>query len=159
VRTLVDKAFMPARINALQPAVHAEVTRLIDAVIDEGQMEFMSEFAISLPLNIVADQLGVSRADRPIIKAGSDALVGVADPLTPDDTMLELVQRVIDMQKLLADRIDHVRRHPDDTILSVVANAEVAEDRYEIPMLVHLFQSILVAGNETTTNALGNTLL
>ncbi|MET0568597.1 MAG: cytochrome P450 [Hyphomicrobiaceae bacterium] len=159
VRSLVDKAFMPARMNALQPAILVEVTRLIDAVIDRGEMEFMGEFAISLPLNIVADQLGIPRADRPIIKAGSDALVYVADPNTPDDMMLELVRRIVDMQKLLADRIDNVRRHPDDTILSVVANADGAEERYEIPMLVHLFQSILVAGNETTTNALGNTLL
>jgi len=159
VRGLVDKAFMPARINALQPAIMEEVTRLIDAVIDRGEMEFVSEFAISLPLNIIADQLGVSRADRPIIKAGSDALVGVADPLTPDDMMLELVRRIIEMQKLLADRIEHVRRQPDDTILSVVANAEVGGEGYELPMLVHLFQNILVAGNETTTNALSNTLL
>ncbi len=159
VRSLVDKAFMPARIGLLQPAITAEVTGLIDRVIDRGHMEFMSEYAVSLPLNIIADQLGVAREQRRVIKSGSDALVAVADPMTPDEVMLELTRRIIAMQTLLADRIRHVRMHPDDTILSVVANSEGPEAPHEMPMMVHLFQSILVAGNETTSNALGNGLL
>ncbi|SCW75715.1 Cytochrome P450 [Sphingobium faniae] len=157
IRSLVDKAFLPARIGALQPAVAAEAARLVDAFIDRRQCEFMAEFAISLPVNIIADQLGVARDQRPVVRDGSDSLLAVADPMTPDDMMLHHTRRIIGMQTLIAERIDHARRKPDDTILSAVAND--TEQRFDIPLLVHLFQSILVAGNETTTNALGNSML
>ncbi|MCK9543260.1 MAG: cytochrome P450 [Novosphingobium sp.] len=159
VRSLVDKAFMPARINALKPAILAEVTELIDAANRKGEIEFVSEFAISLPLNIIADQLGVPRDERETIKRGSDALIAVADPLTPDDMMLEMTRRVVTMQQLLARRVAYARSHPDDTILSIVANGELNGEPVPMPLLIHLFQSILVAGNETTTNALGNGLV
>lgn len=159
IRSLVDKAFMPARVNALKPAILAEVTELIDAANAKGEIEFVSEFAISLPLGIIADQLGVPRNERETIKLGSDALIAVADPLTPDDQMLEMTRRVIAMQHLLKQRIEHAQAHPDETILSVVSNGDLGGEPIPLRLLVHLFQSILVAGNETTTNALGNGLM
>ncbi|MET0179071.1 MAG: cytochrome P450 [Novosphingobium sp.] len=159
VRSLVDKAFMPGRMGALRPAVHGEVTALIDAANAKGEIEFVSEFAIPLPLNIIADQLGVARTERDTIKQGSDAMIALSDPTTPDDRMLEMTRRVIRMQHLLAQRIEHARIHPDETILSVVANGELNGAPVPMDLLIHLFQSILVAGNETTTNALGNSML
>ena len=159
MRALVDKAFLPGRIAALQSGITGEVTRLLDAVIADGQMEFMSQFAIPLPLHMICDQLGVARVERPIVKAGSDALIAVADPTTPDEMMLEMTRRIIKMQTLIAERLHRVREAPDETILSVVANSQVTGEPYPIHVLVHLFQSILVAGNETTANALGNALL
>jgi len=159
VRSLVDKAFMPARMGALQPTIMGEVARLIDAANAKGTIEFVSEFAIPLPLNIIADQLGVPRSERERIKQGSDALIAVADPMSPDDRMLEMTRRVVEMQKLLARRIEYAREHPDETILSVVTNGQLNGAPVPMPLLIHLFQSILVAGNETTTNALGNAML
>jgi len=158
VRSLVDKAFMPARINALKPDILAEVTALIDAADRTGRIEFVADFAIPLPLNIIADQLGVARSERDVIKLGSDALVAVADPVTPDDRILEMTGRIIAMQQLLAKRIERARRYPDETILSVVTNGTLNGEPVQMKLLIHLFQSILVAGNETTTNALGNGL-
>jgi cytochrome P450 len=158
VRSMVDKAFMPARISALRPAIQAEVDQLLSAAKAHPIFEFVADFAIPLPLHIIADQLGVPREDRKTIKAGSDALVAVADPLTPDDMILEMTRRVIAMQQLLKRRIDHARSHPDETILSVVANSDVDGVAVPMELLIHLFLSILVAGNETTTNALGNGL-
>ena len=159
VRSLVDKAFMPARMAKIRPSIDAEVDRLIDAANSKGEIEFVSEFAIPLPLNIIADQLGVPRTEREKIKQGSDAMIAVADPMTPDDQMLEMTRRIIAMQHLLKERIDYARAHPDETILSVVANGEMNGEEVPIRLLIHLFQSVLVAGNETTTNALGNAML
>jgi cytochrome P450 len=162
VRSMVDKAFMPARMAALKPGIEAEVSLLLADLEREvaacGETEFISKFAVSLPLNIIADQLGVARCERETIKRGSDALIAVADPMTPDDHMLEMTARVIAMQCLLRDRIEVARLKPDETILSAVSNSEVDGQPVAIELLIHLFQSILVAGNETTTNALGNGL-
>ncbi len=159
IRSLVDKAFMPARMAALRPKIVDEVDQLIAAANAKGEIEFVSEFAIPLPLGIIADQLGVPRAERETIKLGSDAMIAVADPMTADDQMLVMTRRIIAMQHLLKDKIDHSREHPDETIISVVSNGELNGGPVPLHTLIHLFQSILVAGNETTTNALGNMLM
>ena len=158
LRGLVDRAFTVPRINALMPAIRAEVDQLMSACERQVEIEFMESFAIPLPLNIIADQLGVSRDDHEAFKAGSDAMIAVSDPLTPRDLVLGHVRAVIRMQHILAERIAQVRAEPDDTMLGVVAALEVDGAPLSIGLLVNLFQNILVAGNETTTSALGNAL-
>jgi cytochrome P450 len=157
-RSLVDRAFTVARINALMPAIRAEVDALMTACETSAEVEFVQQFAIPLPLNIICDQLGVAREDHRVFKAGSDAMLAVADPLTPAARMLDYVRDIIRMQHILARRVELVRRKPDDTIFSVVANNAVDGELLTVGMMVNLFQNILVAGNETTTNALGNAL-
>lgn len=140
------------------PAIRAEVDRLMSDCEQYEEIEFVEQFAIPLPLNIIADQLGVSREDHEAFKAGSDAMLAVSDPLTPRETVLPHVKAIIRMQHILADRIRDVREHPDDTILGVVSTLEADGELLPVRLLVHLFQNILVAGNETTTNAFGNAL-
>lgn len=155
VRTMVDKAFMPARIAVLQPAILAEVTRLLDQFINRGQIEFVEEFAVPLPVNLIADQIGVPRAERKIIKEGSDALLATANPLSPDDELLEKTRLVIRMQRLIAECIHKVRAEPNETLLSVVVNSSPGRAA-DMPLLISIFSSLLVAGNETTAHALSN---
>jgi cytochrome P450 len=157
-RSLVDRAFTVARINALLPAIRAEVDTLMTACGASPEFDFIQKFAIPLPLNIICDQLIAAREDHPVFKAGSDAMLVVADPLTPADKMLDYVRDIIAMQHILAHRVERVRQKPDDTIFSIVANSEVDGELLTTSMMVNLFQNILVAGNETTTNALGNAL-
>lgn len=158
LRSLVDRAFTAARINALMPAIRGEVDSLMDACEGDAEFEFVERFAIPLPLNIIADQLGVRREDHVAFKAGSDAMLAVPDPLTPPDRIIGYIRDIIRMQHLLAERVEQVRRQPDETILSVVATNEVDGAPLSVGMMVNLFQNILVAGNETTTNALGNAM-
>ncbi len=140
------------------PAIRAEVAALMTACETSAEVEFVKQFAIPLPLNIICDQLGVARDDHLAFKAGSDAMLAVADPLTPAAKMLDYVRDIIRMQHILARRVELVRQKPDDTIFSIVANNEVDGELLTVGMMVNLFQNILVAGNETTTNALGNAL-
>ena len=155
VRSMVDKAFMPVRIKALQPAILAEVTRLLNQFMDRGEVEFVEDFAVPLPLNLIADQIGVPRAERKIIKEGSDAMMATANPLSPDEELIGMTRLVIRMQRLIAECIDKVRAEPNETLLSVVVNSPEGRDA-EMPLLISIFASLLVAGNETTAHALSN---
>jgi len=158
LRSLVDRAFTPVRVSAIMPAICAEVNQLLGACAGRDEIEFIREFAIPLPLNIIADQLGVSRDDHLAFKAGSDSMLAVSDPLTPPGQMLDYTRAIIRMQHIIARRVEQVRREPDDTILGVVATSDGEDGPLSVGLLVNLFQNILVAGNETTTNALGNGL-
>jgi cytochrome P450 len=124
LRSLVDRAFTAPRINALMPAIRGEVDRLLEALTGREEIEFISEFAIPLPLNIIADQLGVSRNDHHAFKAGSDAMLAVVDPLTPRDEVLDHVRAIVRMQQLIAECVESVREDPDETMLGVVATSE-----------------------------------
>lgn len=157
IRNLVDRAFTADRIRARQPAILAEVTRLLGPALARGHIEFIEEFALPLTLTVICDMVGVPPDDRPIIKLGSDAIIGATDPLTPDGEVLEMTRRVIQMQKVLADRIRWLRHRPDDSLLSVIASLENPR-REDLSLLVHLALSVVVAGNETTMHALGNTM-
>jgi cytochrome P450 len=159
-RALVNKAFSPTGIRELMPSIRAEVDRLLDECAHLDEFDFVQRFAIPLPLNIIADQFGVPRSEHTVVKTGSDAMMAVADPTASSEQMIAAVRSIIRMQKMLVDRIEHVRQHPDNTILGLVANTATGDGApMTTAMLVNLFQNILVAGNETTTNALGNALM
>ncbi|MET0986965.1 MAG: cytochrome P450 [Steroidobacteraceae bacterium] len=158
IRSLVDKAFTAIRIRKLEPNIEALANDLIDGFASRGSAEFVNEFAIPLPMVIIAEQLGVPRSRQDEFKSWSDALLGVNDPLTPQDQLIPLTRKIIDMQQFLATQVERMWREPDDTIIGTVSQATVDGRRLELGELVNIFQNVLVAGNETTTQAFGNSM-
>ena len=83
-RSLVDKAFRLKRVRSLEPRMRALCDELIDAFIDRGRVEIRSEFAVPVPLTIIAEQLGVPGSERDTFKKWSDGFVaqlgGMASP-------------------------------------------------------------------------------
>jgi cytochrome P450 len=77
-RKLVNLAFSPLRVNKIESHIERIVDELIDRFIDKGRCEFVSEFGVPLPVTVIADQIGVPRADVAQLKEWSDA---VADRL------------------------------------------------------------------------------
>jgi cytochrome P450 len=74
-RALVNKAFSARRVAALEPKVRQIANELIDCFIGDGQVELVSQFAIGLPLTVIADALGVAHSDMDDFKRWSDDAV------------------------------------------------------------------------------------
>lgn len=157
-RALVDKIFTPSYVRKLEPYIQDLTDQLIDAFIESGKADLNTELAVPLPMYIIADQLGVDRKDFPSFKIWSSAWVERNDPLCAPERELELTDHMIDMQVYLAERVERYRKEPADNLLSMLVHVESDGKRLQMGELLMIVQLFLVAGNETTTTGIINTL-
>jgi cytochrome P450 len=166
IRALMDKAFTPQRVATMEGYVHGVVSDLIDAFIEKGEAELINEFAIPIPMYVIADQLGFSRADRDIFKRWSDSSVEPLSGVITKERAFECARDMIDLQKYLKQRIDERRAEPKDDMITDLVHARLTDEETGDDMptlseteLYSVVRGLLVAGNETTTNAIANAVL
>jgi cytochrome P450 len=154
-RGLVNKAFTPRRVEKLRDAMRGLCHELIDAFVDAGRCEVLADYAVPLPLTIIADQLGVSRADLPHFKRWTDGFTARLSGVAQGEETLEAMQRILEFQHYFAVRIDEAGSSPRDDILSDLVRARVDGERpLDVGEQLSILQQLLVAGNETTANAI-----
>lgn len=153
-RQLVDKAFAPKRIDELEPRINEIVHGLIDSIIDKPEVEFLTEFAIKLPMTVIAEQLGVDAADMDKFKIWSDAVTQSLDPTLGYNDQIQVANRTVEMQQYLAAAIERIRKTPNDKLLSRLVHAEVEGRSLNMSELQNISRQLIVAGNETTTASL-----
>ncbi len=161
-RRLVSKAFTPRAIADLEPVIRRITTRLIDGWIDAGRIEFVREFAVPLPVEVIATALNVPDDRLDDFKRWSDdSIAGIGTSITIEQRMAA-ERGVNEFQRYFADALDRRRTHPQDDLLTNLLNAridhddpDVADQRaLDLPEMLSIIQQLLVAGNETTTKML-----
>lgn len=153
-RSLVNRAFTASRVRKMETYIQSIVDELIDAFIDRGAVEFVDEFAVRLPLFVIADQLGVPRSDMDKFKLWSEAAVPPGYDVGLE-AELARGKLIVELQHYFADRIEERRAERRDDILSDMLYAQF-EDGSSLDMneLISILEQLLVAGNETTMNAI-----
>ncbi|MDS0137361.1 MULTISPECIES: cytochrome P450 [unclassified Amycolatopsis] len=159
LRRLVAKAFTPRMVEQLAPRIE----ELAAALIDRAPAEFdvMTAFAKPLPVEVIAELLGVPLDDRDRFAEWSHAMARALDPpfLQPPDTLEPAVRArqsfVAYFRELAADR----RREPGDDLLSALVAVSDAGDVLTEGELLVTLTLLLIAGHETTTNLIGNGVL
>jgi hypothetical protein len=152
MRKLANKAFTASRVAALAPWITELAGALLDAA-GQGEIDFMDRFAVPLPVRVIGSMLGVPQEDHAALKDWSDALVSYNG--------MPAAERGPKLMALMAyvDRMVAARRGArTDDMISAFLDAEVDGallDDLEVRRLVVV---LLVAGNETTTNLIGNML-
>ncbi len=157
MRDLVNRGFTPRQIKRLEPRIRALVAGCIAELRAKPEFDLVSELNIPLPVTVIAEMLGVEPEKRHVFKHWSDVIIsgatgsGVGNPLASGvmDAMAEL-------RAYLRPIAKERRRRPADDLISILVEAELDGEGlsdYEIFLFVLL---LLVAGNETTTNLLGN---
>ena len=162
-RRLVNPAFRPDRIRGMEPAIRATTERLLDDVCrdlrETGTVEIVSRFAVGLPMTIIALALGVPDDDLATFKRWSDDLVmpvGNHNPSTEQVRGFVLSTKAFN-EYFLA-RVAERRVTPTDDILSDIANAEIDGEELSDDEQLGMLTQFLVAGNETTTKLITNTI-
>lgn len=155
-RNLVDKVFTPARVLGLEPRIEDIINELIDAFIDEKEVDFLEVFAVRLPMYVIAEQLGVPRSDMARFKLWSDVSVESVSSVLPSEREVEIAEILTGMQQYMAGKIEKVRARPEDTLISHLANTEAQGRFLDMRELLSVIHQLLVAGNETTTTALAS---
>ena len=162
LRGLVNKAFTPRVVEAMEPRIQSLVEELLDTVQGRGRMDVIGDLAYPLPVMVIADMLGVPAADHGRFKRWSDemSIIVSGDLAALSEPVL---RRVMAARGELAEYFRSVaarRRHePADDLLSALVRAEEEGGRLTEDELYSTVVLLLVAGNETTTNLIGNGLL
>ena len=150
-RRLVQPAFSPGRIRALEEPIGRMVGQLLDALEANRAIDFVEAFAAPLPLLVIADMLGVPGADRARFKRWSDAIIE-AGTQPNEENMAQSAELLGYFASVLAER----RERPGDDLLSVLVHSEIDGERLEEFDLLMFCMTLLVAGNETTRNLLSH---
>jgi cytochrome P450 len=162
LRGLVNKAFTPNVVAAMEKHIQNIVDDLLDAIPQGSRLELIEHLAYPLPITVIAEMLGVPTKDREQLKRWSDEvalfLAGDVAALTP-----ELWARIVQARRELAHYLSAVisarRAEPGPDLLSALIAAEEDGGRLTDDELLNTAILLLVAGNETTTNLIGNGML
>ena len=157
LRRLINTGFTRRRVAVLEPKIREIVRGILDDIEPGSVHEFAEQIAAPLPTRMIAELIGAPPDDWEQFRAWSDAATGTADPEIELDAMVAMGQLFEYFQKLIAVR----RVEPRDDLLSVLAEAEIDEQRLTDEDLLNFAFLLLVAGNETTRNliALGTLAL
>lgn len=159
-RGLVNKAFTPRRVAEWEPDIRTVTHQLIDSFIADGHVELVRQFAVPLPLTVIADALGVPRTDMPQFKKWSDDAVAPLGGMISHERELECARSTVEFQHYFAAKLEERRTHPRDDLLTDLINARLAgETPLNMGEMLNMLQQLLVAGNETTTSLIASAML
>jgi cytochrome P450 len=150
-RKLVQPAFSPGRLRALEARIADTVCELLDGVDAQRAGDFVDAFAAPLPLLVIADMLGVPGSDRAQFKRWSDAIIEAGTQPT-EENMAQSAELLGYFGNVVAER----RERPGDDLISVLVHSEIDGERLEEFDLLMFCMTLLVAGNETTRNLLSH---
>jgi cholest-4-en-3-one 26-monooxygenase len=149
-RLLVNKGFTPRMIGLLEQALRTRATHIVDQVIEAGEADFVVDIASELPLQAIAEIMGVPQEDRMRLFEWSNRMIGAGDPEYMGEELGSAMGEIFAYSNQLAEqrRVD-----PRDDIVTKLLNAEIDGDKLS-ELEFDMFMLLLaVAGNETTRNA------
>jgi cytochrome P450 len=161
LRSIVSRAFTPKVVARIEASVRDRAHRLVASLIanhPDGEADLVSELAGPLPLQIICDMMGIPEEDHQRIFHWTNVILGFGDPdFTSDfEELLRVSMDIGAYASALAD--DRRVNHHDDLTTSLV-EAEVDGDRLSSSEIASFFILLVVAGNETTRNAISHGLL
>ena len=156
LRSIVSKGFTPRHVTDLEDRIRDKCVEIIDRMVaahPDGSADFVHEFAGPLPLEIICSMMGIPESDYASIFEWTNTILGASDPEfggTYERLMEVSLEIFAYAQALGEDR----RANPGDDITSALMAAEVDGDRLSAQEFGSFFILLVVAGNETTRNAL-----
>jgi cytochrome P450 len=157
LRRIVSRGFTPRRLADLTDEVQRTARAIVDDVIDQGECDAVGAISARLPLKIVCDMMGVPASQYGFVFDRSNIILGPNDPeyvAETDNIIGALLQAGHDLAELMRDLGRHRVENPTDDVTSALVNAEIDGERLTPDELASFFILLVVAGNETTRNAI-----
>lgn len=152
LRALVHKGFTPRLVEQLRERVQTLADELLTAAQRKGSLELMADYALPLPLTIIAEMLGVPMADRHKFSRWTKQVVAVSSPTDG----IKVLPSVWAFMRYLRRLIEVRRGDPRDDLVSALIQAEEAGDTLSEDELLAMIFLLLTAGHETTVNLIGS---
>jgi cholest-4-en-3-one 26-monooxygenase len=154
-RLLVNKGFTPRMVGQLEDRIRDRTNEILDVAIEKVDVDFVTDIAAELPLQVIADLMGVPQEDRHLVFDWSNSLIGSSDPeysADPEAPMRASMELFAYAHQLAEDK----RVNPHDDLLSVLTQVSVDGEQLSDLELDLFFLLLAVAGNETTRNLIAH---
>jgi cytochrome P450 len=156
-RGILNRGFTPREIGGMEARIREITTRLIDELLaNGGPADLVSQLTIPLPVTVIAELLGVDPERHADFKRWSDAFVSQMGRGTNLDPTIASMR---EFNEYFAAEIERRRADPSDDLISRLVLAETSEGRLSPLELLAFTRLLLIAGNETTTNLIGNAVI
>ncbi len=154
LRSLVQKAFTPARVESLGSRIEEIAEGLLDAATRKPAIDVMADFALPLPLTVITEMLGVPERDRLRFRRDLVAAQGTAP--TGRVGVIRSLPAMTRLRAFLQELVQLKRDQPGDDLVTDLVQAELEGDRLSEDELISMVFLLLFAGHETTVNLIGN---
>jgi cholest-4-en-3-one 26-monooxygenase len=155
LRGIVSRGFTPRAIGRLREALTARAERIVRVAVAEGTGDFVTDVAAELPLQAIAELLGIPQEDRRKIFACSNEMIGYDDPEYDGDGQAAAAELVGYAMAMAQER----RACPQDDIVTKLVHAQVDGGELSVDGFGFFVILLAVAGNETTRNAISHGML
>lgn len=160
LRKLVNRAFTPRRVAALDQHIHEVVAHLIARIPSQGEFDLVRALAIPLPVIVIAELLGVPSERYIDFKYWADSFVRATSGIAfPAETRAEIRQSLSDFFAYFRNAIAAYRTQPGDNLLSDLVRAEEEHQTLSAEEILSMAAFLILAGSETTTNLIGSSML
>jgi cytochrome P450 len=159
MRSLVNRGFTPRRMAELETRIRAIARQSIAALEGKPDFDIVSEFFVPLPVTVIVELLGVEPERSADFKRWSDTAVAGATGGAGAIGPAQVLQGLSELSRYIIGIVELRRQVPQGDLISTLVRAEDGETALTPVEVVMFTLLLLVAGNETTTNLLGNTLL
>ncbi len=157
-RLLVNKGFTPRMVGQLEDGIRERTAAIVAAAHERGEFDFITEVAAELPLQVIADLMGVPQEDRHKVFDWSNRMVGSEDPeyqSAPEEAQLASMELFAYCHALTEQK----KADPRADLMSVLTGVELDGERLTELEVDLFFMLLAVAGNETTRNLIGHGML
>ena len=158
LRRIVSQGFTPRMLNRLEDSVQEVASEIIDNVQEKGEIDFIVDIAAALPLKIVCDLMGIPASYYQEVFDCSNVILGAGDSeyVPPGgDILTAILEAGITLQSIMNEVAESKVGKGGDDLTSKLVNAELEDDKLSTGDLASFFILLVVAGNETTRNAIG----
>ena len=157
-RRLVNKGFTPKMIRELEAKVVVSADAILDSVCEKGSADFVEQISAELPLQVIADLMGVPQEDRHLVFDWSNRMIGADDPEYQESAEMA-GQAAMELYAYADQLCEQKRLDPHTDLFSVLTQAEMDGDSLSQLELDLFFLLLSVAGNETTRNLISGAMV
>ena len=159
MRNVIVKDFTPNVVEQMRPNIQSVVNHLIEEAEKNGGMDVVPEFASALPVGVIAEILGVPRADRHLFKRWTDMILGFQGVNKPSEGDLTRAQDGLqEIRPYLTNMIEERRKQPRKDLMSKFVTAMTEEGRISESELINTCVTLFTAGHETTLSLISSTI-
>jgi len=159
-RAVVNRRFTPRALQKLAAQIDQVTAEVLDGIVDGTECDFVTEVAAKLPLAVIAEMFGIPRADWQMMFRLSNSMIAPSDPeFAGTESILQTLERArMEFFQYFSQLVEDRRKAPRDDVASALANGMVNGDALPQFELLSYFALLIIAGNETTRNAISGGL-
>jgi len=158
-RRVISRGFTPRALARVEDAIDRRGAAVIDRVVEKGECDFVAEIAAPLPLEIICDMMGIPESQTDFVFERSNRILGLGDPdYNPEmgDPIAAAMQAGAELAALMREMADARRKSAAEDLTSALVHATGNEEVLTDAELASFFILLVVAGNETTRNAISH---